>query len=539
MQAILYLLYSALLLVLACAGCGTSESPSELVILNGAEPESLDPAIVTGQPDLRVTGALFEGLMRNDPRTGAPIPGLAERWDLSRDGRIYTFHLRSNAVWSTGEPITADDVVYSWRRVLAPATASDYAGQLFYIKNAQEFNRGSIPNPAELGVQAIDRRTVRVELNGPTAFFLDLCAIPTMAVVPRQIIDKQGDRWLMARPLPVSGAYELVAWRINDKIRLQKNLLYWDAANTQNERVDVLPIGSASTALNLYESGVADIVWDKELVPSELLDALLKRPDFHTFDYLGTYFIRFNVTRQPLDDPRVRRALALAIDKQRIVDRITRAGEKTASHLTPNLIPHYHPPEGLGYDPETARRLLAEAGYPGGKGFRPVHYLFNAAAGGAAKTHEKIAIELQQMWKQELGIQMELRQAEWKVVLASQSRLDYDLCRSSWVGDYNDPNTFLDLFMSQSGNNRTGWKSARYDQLMLQANAQTDPSAREQLLQTAETLLVREALPIAPLFFYRGISCYNSEIIQGIYPNSIDQHPINAIKKHSLPRGDH
>ena len=204
-------------------------------------------------------------------------------------------------------------------------------------------------------------------------------------MVPRQTIEKYGDRWLMVRPLPSSGPYELVAWRINDKVRLRKNPRYWDATNTRSEIIDLLPIGSPSAALNLYEGGQADMVWDKELVPVELLDVLLKRPDFHTFNYLATYFVRFNVTRKPFDDPRVRRALALAVDKERIVKKITRAGEQPASHLVPDGTAHYTSPEGLGYDPELAKKLLAEAGYPGGKGFPRFEYIFNAAAGGGGK----------------------------------------------------------------------------------------------------------------------------------------------------------
>lgn len=519
------------LLSLLSTGCLSREPKPDFVILNGAEPESLDPAIVTGQPDMRVASALFEGLTRTDPKSGSPIPSLAETWELSADKCTYTFHLRPNVRWSTGDPITAADVLYSWQRTLAPATASDYAGQLFYLKNAEAFNQGQLKDPFQLGVQTLDPHTLRVELTHPTAFFLDLCALPALAVVPRQTIEKYGDRWLTARPLPVSGAYQLDFWRLNDKIRLRKNPYYWEAPNTQNNLVDILPVGLPTAALDLYLTGAADIVWDKELVPSELIDTLLQRPDFHPFDYLATYFIRFNVTRKPFTDPRVRRALALAIDKRRIVEKITKAGEKIASHLTPPGIPHYHPPQGLGYDPDAARRILAEAGYPGGRGFPSFHYMFNAAAGGSAKTHQKIGVEIQQMWQRELGIHVELRQVENKVMLASQSALDYDSSRSSWVGDYNDPNTFLDLFMSHNGNNRTGWQNPRYDQLLEEANAQTDPAAREKLLQAAESILVRDELPIVPLFFYRGVSYYDSTKITGIYPNLIDQHPINAIHK--------
>ncbi|MBU6400150.1 MAG: peptide ABC transporter substrate-binding protein [Verrucomicrobia bacterium] len=521
------------MLVLAWTGCVRREPRADLVILNGAEIESLDPAIVTGQPDLRAVAALFEGLLRNDPANGQPIPGLAGRWDISSDGRVYTFHLRPDAVWSTGEPITAADVVYSWHRVLDPATASDYAGQLFPVRNAEAYNSGRLKDPGQVGVRALDPHTVRVELEQPTAYFLDLCAFPTLAVVPRQTIQRHGDRWILARPLPVSGAYELVAWRLNDKIRLCKNPRYWDAAHTRTGLIDLLPVGSASAALNLYMTGGADIAWDKELVPVDLVDALMTRPDFHTYDYLGTYFIRFNVTRKPFNDPRVRRALALAIDKQRIVQRITRAGERVASSLCPSGMAHYQPPDGLGYDPAEARRLLAAAGYPGGKGFPAFDYLFNSAAGGAANMHQKIAVEFQQMWESQLGIHVDLRQTEWKVYLEAQSRLDYDTCRSSWIGDYDDPNTFLGMFTSDNGNNRTGWTNAMYDHLLRAANRQIDPVPRRRLLQQAETLLVRDEVPIIPIFFYKGMNYFDARSIHGIYldHNLLDLHPLNAIWK--------
>ena len=520
-----------LLAVLLLAGCARPEPPADITIINAAEPESLDPAIITGQPELRAVQGLFEGLTRLDPKTTRPIPGLAERWEISPDGLVYTFHLRTNLVWSTGEPITADDVVYSWLRALNPATASDYAGQLFYLKHGEDFNAGKIKDPSLVGVRALDPFTVRAELNHPTAFFLDLAAFPTLYVVPRQTIEKYGDRWLMTRPLPSSGPYELAAWRLNDKIRLKKNHRYWDATNTQSEIIDLLPVGSPITSLNLYESGQADIVWDKNLVPTELLDVLLQRPDFHTFNFLGTYFIRLNVTHKPFDDPRVRRALALAIDKERIVKKITKAGEQTTSHLVPDGTANYLATTGLDYNPELARKLLAEAGYPGGKGFPRFAYTFDAAAGGAAKMHENVAIELQQMFRDTLGIEMELRQLEWKVYLAAQAHLDYDLSRSSWIGDYNDPQTFLGMFNSEDGNNRTGWKNKTYDALIQSANEQPDLSARAKIFQQAETLLVRDEVPIIPLFFYVGINYFDTNKIAGIYPNILDNHPLQAIKR--------
>ncbi len=513
------------------AGCLHPEPPANLVIINGNEPESLDPAIVTGISEMRITKALFEGLLRLDPKTAQSVPGLAERWKVSSDGKVYTFHLRTNAAWSTGQPITAEDVVYSWMRALSPATAGDYAGQLFYIKNAEDYYNGKIKDPALVGIRALETHRLQVELEHPLAFFLDLCTFPTLAVVPRQAITRGGDRWLSQRPLPTSGPYQLVAWRLNNKVRLRKNPYYWDAANTQSEIIDILPIGSPNVALNLYETGVADIVWDKDLVPSELLDVLMKRPDFHTYDYLGTYFYRFNVTRKPLDDPRVRSAFALATNRERIIRKITMGGEKPAYHFVPDGVANYSSPQEPAFDPEQARQLLAAAGYPGGKGFPPMQYAFYSAASGGAKLPGKIAIELQQMWREELGIEVELRQIERKIFYSAQSRLDYDLSASSWIGDYNDPNTFLDMFLSNSGNNRTGWSNSRYDGLIREANLQTDLKRRATLFRQAETLLIAQEVPIVPIYFYAGFNYFDPNKIQGIYQNILDEHPLQVIRK--------
>ncbi|MBM3877392.1 MAG: peptide ABC transporter substrate-binding protein [Verrucomicrobia bacterium] len=523
----------ASIVVALLASCARREPPADLVIINGAEPESLDPAIITGQPEMRVVRSMFEGLTRLEPVNATPVPALAERWDLSPDGSVYTFHLRSNAVWSTGQPITADDVAWSWRRALDPLTASEYAGQLYFIRNAEEFNvartnpvTGKPFTPEDVAVRATGPRTVRVELTGPTPFFLELCAFPTLAVVPRFWIERHGDRWLMTPPVPVNGHYELVSWRVHDKIRLRRNPRHYDTQSVRSEVVDFLPMESAATALNLYLTGAADIIWDKNLVPSELMDELRRRPDCHLFDYLGTYFIRCNVTRKPFDDPRVRKALALAFDKRRIVENITKSGEKVASHFTPKGMAVYEPPDGLSRDIELARKLLADAGFPGGKGFPAFQYLFKTG-----EADKQIGVELQAMLKKELGISMELRAVEWKVYLAALSALDYDLARSSWIGDYNDPNTFLDMFMSNNGNNRTGWKHARYDQLVRDANLQPDPKRRAAMLREAETILVRDELPILPLYFYAGVNFWRPDQITGLHNNLLDEHPIYSIAR--------
>jgi oligopeptide transport system substrate-binding protein len=506
-------------------GCSHHEPPADLVIINNVEPESLDPAVIVAQADARIVLGIFEGLTRFNAVDAHAEPALASSWEISPDGKIYTFHLRTNLLWSTGEPITSADVVYSWIRALDPKTACRYAGQLYYLKNGEEFNTGKITNAALVGVSAPDKFTVRAELRAPTAFFLDLCAFQTLAVVPRQAIEKYGDRWLMQKPVPVSGAYELESWRLNDKIRLRKNTNYWDAANTKSDIIDILPVGMATTALNLYERGQVDVVWDKNLIPSELMDVLLKRPDFHSFSYLGTYFIRINVTRKPFNDARVRKALALAIDKERIVKKITRAGEQATSHLVPPNTHNYTSPEGLGYDPQLARKLLAEAGFPDGKGFPRFEYLIDSSS----TTHENIGVEIQQMWHDELGLQVDIRKVETQVFWGMWARLEFDVSRAGWIGDYNDANTYLGMFVTGDGNNETGWGNAHYDDLIRSANEETDVAKREKIFQEAETMLIRDELPVIPLYIYTGINYFDPNKVAGIWQNILDEHPLQTI----------
>ena len=514
-----------LCLLILTSGCFQQHNKADFTVINGPDPEALDPAIITSQADGRIVSAMFEGLTRFNSVTAQAEPALAKDWNVSNNGTTYTFNLRENIRWSTGEPITSQDVVYSWRRAIDPQTASDYAGMLFYINNAEAINSGKIQDISQLGVKAIDAKKIRVELTNPTPFFLELCAFWTLAVVPQKTIEQHGDQWCLSKPLPVSGSHKLGFWNVRDRIRLIKNENYWDASNTKNNIVDFLPVESPSTAINLFEANQADVIWDKSLIPSELIDALSTRPTFHKFDFLGSYFLRFNTTKKPLDDSRVRKALSLSINKRMIVEKYTKGGERMANHFVPPGTGEYISPTGQNHDIQLAKELIAEAGFPDGKGFPSnFEYLFNSS-----ELNRNIAVELQRMWKENLGIKIKLRQAENKVYLASQSALDYHISRSSWIGDYNDPNTFLDMFMSQNGNNRTGWKNSQYDQIIRTANTITNSTKRYKLFQKAEDILINKELPIFPLFFYVGINIYHPDRIGGISPNILDIHPINAI----------
>jgi len=504
-------------------GCGPGERRADLVFINGAEPETLDPAIITGQPEGRIVNALFEGLCAYDA-TGKACPGVASSWEISPDGKTYIFHLRADARWSDGHPLTARDFVDSWRRALTPATGAQYNYQLFPIKKARAFADGKISDFAEVGVRAADACTLVVELENPTPYFLELCAFPTLQPVPVSLIERVGDDWIKPGHIVGNGAYVLESWRINDKIRLRKNPRYWNRDHVTLDTVDVLPISDANVAFNFYASGLADLVMDKGLAPPALLDDLKKRPDFHAAPFLGIYFLRYNCSHGPFTDERVRRAFSLAVDKKRIVGKITRAGELPAPGLVPPGIPGYTGPDGLKFDPEAARKLLAEAGFPGGKRFPLVNYLYSKS-----ELNEAIAVELQSMWRDTLGVNVNLVRQEWKVYLNSLTLLDYDIARSSWVGDYPDPNTFLDMFLTGGGNNRTGWSSPEYDALLARATREIDPAKRFEILREAEDLLVARAVPICPIYDYVGIQLYDQKKLGGIKANVLDEHPLRTI----------
>jgi len=512
-----------LVLALWLAGCKPPERRADLVFINGAEPETLDPSIITGQPEGRIVNALFEGLTAFDAH-GRSGPGVAESWTISPDRKVYTFKLRPDAKWSDGQPVTAGDFVASWKRTLSPDTAAAYKNQLFYIKNAEAFAEGKEKDFGKVGVRALDDRTLEVTLENPTSFFLDLCATPPLEPVPVKTIERYGDDWVKPGRMVNNGAYVLDQWRLNDKIRLRKNPYYWDAKNVAMEVVDALPISSATVAFNFYASGVADLIIDKNLTPGGLLEDLKQTPQFHAAPFLAVYFLDFNCRKPPFNDPRVRKAFAMSIDKRRIVDKITRAGEPPATGFVPPGIPGYQSPPGLPYDPAGAARLLAEAGFPEGKNFPLTSYLYNES-----EQNKSIAVELQDMWRRDLGVDVTLARQEWKVYLNSLSSLDYDIGRASWVGDYPDPNTFLDMFVTGNGNNRTGFSDPQYDALIAEAARESDPQRRFHILAQAEHMLVSEQAVVCPIYFYVGIQLFDPKKFGGIYPNLLDEHPIRKM----------
>ena len=500
-----------------------SPSPrADLVICNGAEPQTLDPALVSGQLEGRICAALYEGLTRRDAK-GKSIPGVAESWTVSPDGKTYTFTLRPNLHWSNGEPLTSDDFRFSWLRALNPATGSPYAEVLFFIRGAEDYQAGRAPAES-LEVATPDPRTLVVRLKNPVPFFPSLASFTTYLPVHQATVEKYGDRWTRPEHWVGNGPYTLRAWRVNDRVSLEKNPSYHSPDRVRLNRIDALAVTRASTAFNLYSSGQADVLLDKGLIPSLIMPKLRGRSDFHPAPLFATYFYRFNVTRPPFHDPKVRRAFSLALNKEAVVEKITRGGEPIALSLTPRGVPGYRPPEGPVQDEITAKALLREAGYPHGQGFPRTTILYNKS-----ELNEQVAVEIQAQWKRALGVQVDLRNQEWATYLRSLDALDFDIARSSWVGDYDDPLTFLDCFATDRGNNRTGWSDLKYDALLAKAQAEPNPSTRFRVLEQAEEILVAQAMPILPIYHFVGCLMFDPKKLDGLLPNLLDEHPFAEI----------
>jgi oligopeptide transport system substrate-binding protein len=374
----------------------------------------------------------------------------------------------------------------------------------------------------EVGVRAEDEHTLKIELNDPTPYFLSLMAFYPLFPVQAKCVETYGPmNWMKPENLVCSGPFTLQSRRIRDRIRLKKSETYWDRENVKCRTVDVLAIESVVTGLNLYLTGEAD--WMTS-IPTPIIPILRaqKRDDYFPEPELTVYFYRFNCTKAPFNDVRVRRAFAMAINKQQVVDTVTRAGELPARSFVPPGMTGYEPQLGPDYDPTEAKRLLAEAGFPDGKGMRSITLLYDTG-----EANQSIAELIQDQWKRTLGIQVTPYNQPWSTIQASQRTLDYTVCRSGWVGDYMDPNTFLDMFVTGGANNETGWGNPEYDRLIKAAGSEFDPKKRMKLLQDAEAILVDE-VPIVPIYFRVNKNMFRP-YVKGFYNNPLDTHPLKFI----------
>jgi len=506
------------LLVLLLTACGSGEEGAGinetrvqegnrlgvLHIGNAAEPAALDPHITTGVTESYLLQALFEGLVTKNPETLEPEPGVAASWDISDDGRVYTFHLRDNARWSNGDIVTAEDFRWSWQRALTPELGSQYNYMYFPIVNAQSFATGETTDFAQVGVKVVDALTLQVTLREPTPYFLQLLDHHSTYPVHRATVEAFGSptdrlsQWARVGSFVGNGPFTLTDWQINSHIRVEKSATYWDTATTKLNAIVFYPIDNQTTEERMFRDGQLHHTYD---VPLDKVPVYLaEQPELiKVSPYLGTYFYSINSTRPVLSDARVRRALSLAVDRKLLAETVTQGIYQPGYSVVPPGTMGYQPPQLFDYDPKEARRLLAEAGYPDGQGFPGFTMLYNTL-----EQHQKIAVAIQQMWQQELGIKIELQNQEWQVYLNAQQLMDYDVVRRGWIGDYVDPNNFLDLFITNGGNNNTGFSNERYDEIILrEAPATPDRDKRYALYNEAEKLLI-DAMPVIPLYVYQS-----------------------------------
>lgn len=536
-QLLRTLTHTFLLSIFLCSlstGCTKRESPVTIGNRNqilhrgiGSDPEDLDPHTTTGITEFNIIKALLEGLVSTDPSTLAPLPGAAESWDVSDDGLTYTFHLRKDGIWSNGDPVKASDFVFSFKRILSPALGSAYSYMLFCMKNAEPFYKEEINDFSEVGATAIDDYTLEIRLNAPTPYFLSLIhhhswfPVHPATVLKNGLIDQIGNPWTRPENYVGNGPFTLKLWEHDKKIVVQKSNTYWDKDSVKLNEIHFYPIGDHKVEERSFRASQLHIT---ETLPLDRVQYYIESnsPFLKIAPYLGTYYYALNVNRPPLDNVKVRQALALAIDREQIVKYVTKGGEKAAYNFTPPNTAGYTSRAMITGGPAEARALLADAGFPNGVGFPRLQLLYNTS-----DSHARLAAAIQQMWKTVLNIDIELVNMEWKVYLAATQEKKYDISRQGWIGDYVDPNTFLDMWITGRGNNRPGYSNKKYDELLAIASTTLDQNQRYEYLQQAEKLLLDE-MPIIPIYFYVSKSLVQPSV-KGLMPNILDDHPYKYI----------
>lgn len=521
-----------------------SADPAALHVNDTGEPSSLDPGIAPDWASSALLFQLFEGLVTYDPRDGHPIQGVAVRYERSADNRVYRFHLRPEARWSDGVPVTAADFAYAWRRALNPATGSRNVSLLYTLKNGERFHRGLVGEDA-VGVRAVSDHVLEVELERPAPYFVDLTGAPNLLPVRRDVIEaaaRRGEPELWVRPenIVVNGPYTLDRWRFQYEITLVPNPHYWAADTLRIRRASFLLGGDQHAAMNLYKTGELDLLGDNAQLPPEYAARLSGNRDYRSYPYLATLWYELNTRRPPLDDVRVRRALHLAVDRDELCRTVLRGGQPAATHYVPDYAGGGYadraardreagadPFAGERFDPVRARALLAEAGYPivtearglRARGFPPIELLYNVS-----DEHRQVAVAVQDMWRRHLGISVHLRAEEWRVLLSTVTSGDFQIARVGWVADYDHPHSWLASFRSGDAQNPTGWSDPEFDALLDAAAAASDPAEGIRLYRKAERRAL-DALPRLPLYF-RAKATLVKPWVRGFHAHPRASHPL-------------
>lgn len=496
-----------------------------LVLGNSAEPAALDPQIVTGVIESNIITALFEGLCGQHPSNdGKHLPGAAASWTHNENFTVWTFSLQPNGKWSDGTPVTTADFLYAYERILHPEFGAKYASMLYYIKGAEAFNKGEAKDFSGVGLRAIDSHTLEITMRAPIPFLPDLTKHYTWYPVPKHTIEKHGGmlakngEWTKAGNLVSNGPFTLSQWVLFDRIECKSSPTYWDAATVKLSGIHFLPISNAYTEARMFYNNQLHVTYT--LAPELISYSKDKYPENTRLEtYLGSNFLRLNVTRPQLSNEHLRKALAHAVNSQSIIDNILQGGQEQATGLVPNM-GEYKAAKVMFYDPDLAKEHLKKSG------LNPAELSLTLLTTDkeAAKV---IAEALQDMWRKTLGITVNIRQSEWKSYQKAMSDLDYDISTGGWIGDYPDPTTFLDMWKKGDGNNRTGWSSEQYEQLLGKAELTEEPVQRIRALEEAEKVLLSET-PIIPLYWYT--QCYlKHQSVKGWHPLILNNHPYKFI----------
>ncbi len=526
-----------LLMVVVLSGCGKHETPVEagirtqtLQLGNSSEPRDLDPHIAVSNTESNILLALFEGLVNYSLDGKSVVPAAAERWDVSPDGKTYTFHLRAGLKWSNGDPLTSADFLYSFRRIIEPPLGAELAIYGDWVVGGQDFREGKNHDFATVGYEAPDPQTFVVRLKDRSPFFLAFLAQNPFYPVHRHTIERfnaytrREANWAQPGSLVGNGPFQLAAWRINDAIVVRKNPQYWDAANVRLNEVQFHPIDNPDSEERAFRSGLLHVTRG---LPQVKLDGYRKdnSPLRRADPLVHTKYVDFSVTRKPFDDVRVRRAFALAVDRAALVKDVLRDGSRVADSFSvpgSGMGIEFNAKTRLPPDPDKARALLAEAGFPKGAGFPVKRLTFTAAH----PTEQALVEAMQAMWQKELGVRVELVNVEEKVWLNTMRTKDYDLLVDGWNG-INDPVDLMQLFLSTSPNNSSGWASADYDREFAAAGSAPDDAERERHLQALDALLI-DQLPMIPLYHWNQNYLVHP-VVQGWEENIIGWHLLNRV----------
>lgn len=485
-----------------------TEVADMLTVCVGPNPDTIDPALNSAVDGATLIIHAFEGLMTLD-KNGTPIPGQAKSYDVSEDGKVYTFHLRDNLKWSDGKPLTAKDFVYSWNRAISPDTAADYE-YMFDIIDGYE--------SGTLNVSAPDDKTLVVTLKNAVPYFLEITAFPTFSPVRQDLIEANGDSWAVDPKTYIgNGPYKMTEWVPGSHIMYEKNENYWDYANLGTNKLKFVLMEDDVAILNAFKS--EEILFADQM-PQDEIDAWRDKPEFNLEGQLGTYYISFNVKKAPLDNPLVRKALILAVDRDFIVKNIGKSGQQPAGAFVSTGLSDADPTKefrevgGDYFDPTAeanesnlaeAKKLLAEAGYPDGKGLPNIEYLYNEGTG-----HQAIGEALQDMWKK-IGVNISLVSQEWNTFLKTRKNGEYFIARNGWLSDYNDPISMLDMWVTGGGNNDAHWSNAKYDELISRIKKSSDQTERFKLMHEAEDIIFEESM-LCPIYYYVDLYLLNQKI---------------------------